>query len=57
MAIGQIGLNIRYDETLHKKLKVIAAYKCKSLNKLMNDMFNREVSDWEKEHGKIEFPE
>ena len=57
MQNGQIGLNIRYDEKIHKKLRVIAAYKGKSLNKLMNDMFNREVSDWENEHGKIEFPE
>lgn len=52
-----MNLAIRYDDLIHRKLKVIASYKGKSLNKLMNDMFNREVSDWEKEHGKIEFPE
>lgn len=53
----QIGLGIRYDENIHKKLRVIAAYKGKSLNKLMNDMFNREISDWEHEHGEIKLPE
>jgi predicted HicB family RNase H-like nuclease len=53
----QIGLGIRYDELIHKKLKIIAAYKSKSLNRLMNDMFNREISDWEREHGEIKIPE
>ena len=48
----QIGLGIRYDDTVHRKLKIIAAYKSKSLNRLMNDMFNREIADWEREHDK-----
>ena len=53
----QIGLGIRYDDTVHRKLKIIAAYKSKSLNRLMNDMFNREIADWEREHGEIKIPE
>lgn len=50
-------LAIRYDDDVHRKLKVIAAYKGKSLNTLMKDMFSREVTDWEQKHGVIEFPE
>ena len=52
-----MNLTIRYDDTVHRKLKIIAAYKKKSLSKLMNDMFNREISDWEREHGEIKIPE
>ena len=48
---------IRYDDEIHQKLKVIAAYHKKSLNALMMDMFRQKVSDWEREHGAIEFPE
>ena len=50
-------LSIRYDDDIHRKLKVIAAYCEKSLNSLIQDMFNREVSEWEKKHGVIEFPQ
>ena len=50
-------LSIRYDDDIHRKLKVIAAYREKSLNTLIADMFRREVSDWEQEHGAIKFPE
>ena len=50
-------LGIKFDDKAHYKLKIIAAYKKKSLSKLMNDMFNREISDWEREHGEIKIPE
>ena len=50
-------LTIRYDETVHRKLKIIAAYKNESLNKLLLNLFDNAISDWEREHGKIEFPE
>ena len=50
-------LSIRYDDNIHRKLKVIAAYREKSLNSLIQDMFKREVTDWEKAHGAIEFPD
>ena len=50
-------LSIRYDDEIHRKLKVIAAYREKSLNMLIADMFSREVSNWEREHGEIKFPE
>lgn len=50
-------LSIRYDDDIHRKLKVIAAYCEKSLNSLIQDIFTREVNDWEKAHGVIEFPQ
>lgn len=52
-----IPFTIRFDDILHRKLKVIAALHGDSLNKYMLKMFNREVSDWEKKHGEIEIPE
>lgn len=55
MPTAQRAKSIRYDERLHDKLKVIAAYKGKSVNKMIGDMLIREVSDWENEHGVIEF--
>ena len=55
--VYDMQLSIRYDDDIHRKLKVIAAYCEKSLNSLIQDMFNREVSEWEKKHGVIEFPQ
>ena len=51
----QIGL--RYDDTMHRKLKVIAAYEDKSLNKLIMSLFENKITNWEKAHGEIKFPE
>ena len=50
-------LGIQYDDLVHYKLKVIAAHNKKSLSKYMIDLFDNAISDWEREHGKIEFPE
>lgn len=50
-------LSIRYDDDIHRKLKVITAYKEKSLNALLQELFKREVASWECEHGAIEFPD
>ncbi len=50
-------LGIRYDDTVHRKLKVIAAYKGISLNKLIMMLFDNEITSWEQEHGAIKFPE
>ncbi len=51
-----IPFSIRFNEQLHKKLKVIAAYCECSLNTLINNIFEKTVNDWEKEHGEIKFP-
>lgn len=53
----QTGLTLRYDELLHRKLKVMAVYRDVSLNSLIAGILVQAVSNWEKEHGKIEFPE
>ena len=50
-------LAIRYDENIHRKLKVIAAYKNKSLNALMLDLFDKAIKEWEKENGEIKLPD
>lgn len=55
--VNDMQLSIRYDDDIHRKLKVIAAYCEKSLNSLIQDIFTREVNDWEKAHGVIEFPQ
>ena len=55
--VNDMQLSIRYDDDVHRKLKVIAAYREKSLNSLIMDTLAREVSDWEREHGAIKFPE
>lgn len=49
-------LAIRYDDVIHRKLKIIAAYKNMSLNSLILDIFNKQIAEWEKEHGEIKFP-
>lgn len=50
-------LAIRYDENIHRKLKIIAAYKNKSLNGLMLDLFDKTIKDWEAENGEIKLPD
>ena len=50
------SLTIRYDDIVHRKLKVIAAYKDVSLNTLMLGLFDKCVKEWESEHGPIQLP-
>ncbi len=50
-------LGIRYDDMVHRKLKVIAAYRGISLNKLIMSLFDKEIAEWEHEHGDIDIPE
>ncbi len=51
-----VPFSIRLDEMLHKKLKIIAAYRERSLNTLFNNICEKTVNEWEKEHGEIKFP-
>ncbi len=59
MQLGVIDMNltIRYDDTVHKKLRIIAAYQYMSLNALIMKTLAEKVSDWEREHGEIKIPE
>lgn len=52
-----IPYTIRFDELLHRKLKVIASLHGDSLNKYMMKMFAKEVDNYEQSHGVIEIPE
>lgn len=49
-------LSLRYDDLIHRKLKVIAAYEGISLNRLIMKMFDEKVAEWENSHGVIEIP-
>ena len=49
-------LSLRYDDLVHRKLKIIAAYNGISLNKLIMQIFDDKIADWEKTHGEIEIP-
>ena len=48
---------INYDDTVHYKLKIIAAYKKKSLSKYMIELFDNAIAAWEREHGEIKLPD
>ncbi len=50
-------LSIRYDDSIHHRLKIIAAYKGISLNKLMNQTFINTITEWETKNGIIKIPE
>ena len=52
-----IPYTIRFDDMLHRKLKVIASLHGDSLNRYMMKMFTKAILDWEKAHGEIEIPE
>ena len=54
--VKKMQLGIRYNDDVHNKLKVIAAYKRVSLNALIRKMFDREIAEWEQAHGVIEIP-
>lgn len=52
-----IPYTIRFDDMLHRKLKVIASLHGDSLNRYMMKMFAKEIAEWEQAHGVIEIPE
>lgn len=52
-----VSYAIRFDDEFYHKLKVIAAYRRKSLMRLILDELGNTASDWEREHGEIEFPD
>ena len=48
-----ISFSIRFDETTHRKLKVIAAYENKSINALILDVINAKIKTWQEQNGEI----
>ena len=55
--IDMIPYTIRFEDTTHRKLKVIASHYGASLNKYLLKIFDKEISEWEQTHGEIEIPE
>ncbi len=51
-----IPFTIRFDDTTHRKLKVIASHYGYSLNKYMLKLFDEKINEWENSHGVIEIP-
>ena len=45
------------DPELHDKLKYLAAYEGRSINREVLYLIRREIEAFDKEHGKIELPE
>jgi hypothetical protein len=54
---GMAALTIRYDDSVHRKLKVIAAYKGISLNALMMELFDSCITEWESQNGPVRLPD
>ena len=52
-----IPYTLRFEDTQHRKLKVIASYHGDSLSKYLVKMFDKEISEWEKRHGEIQIPQ
>ena len=51
------SLTIRYDDEMHRKLKIIAAYQDVSLNTLIQKSFDDVIRSWEATHGPLVLPE
>ena len=47
------SLTIRYDDEMHRKLKIIAAYQDISLNALIQKSFDEVIRSWETAHGPL----
>lgn len=51
------SLTIRYDDDVHRKLKIIAAYKDLSLNAYIAQVLRETTQCWESEHGPLVLPD
>jgi hypothetical protein len=50
-------LGLHVDPELHDKLKYLAAYEGRSINREVLYLIRREIEAFEREHGKIELPD
>lgn len=53
----KMRVGILCDDDIHGKMKIISAYKRKSLNTITVDFYKEVIAEWEKEHGEIKFPD
>jgi len=54
MPARKVALQLRLDETTHKKLKVIAEMELRSLNAQLEYFISRGLQDYEKKNGTIQ---
>lgn len=54
---GRIATQMRYDETLYEKTKVIAASELRTVNAQIEYFIKRGVEAYEAEHGPISLPD
>ena len=47
------SLTIRYDDDIHRKLKIMAATRGISLNALLQHLLTQEVNRWEAKYGTV----
>lgn len=52
-----IPYTMRFEDIQHRKLKVIAALHGDSLSAYLQKMFDKEIDEWEQEHGAIKIPQ
>lgn len=57
MANNKIATQMRYDETLYKKTKIIAENEMRTTNAQLEYFMKLGVESYEKEHGVILLPE
>jgi predicted HicB family RNase H-like nuclease len=51
-----IQFSIRVEDDTHAKLRVLAAFKNKSLNAVVIDALTSHLSQWEQTHGPLPLP-
>ena len=49
--------SIRISDTARRKLRIIASYKDTSINAIIQELLDKEISEWEQAHGEIKIPE
>lgn len=54
---GKVSTQMRYDETLYKKTKIIAENEMRTTNAQLEYFMKLGVEAYEKEHGVISLPE
>lgn len=51
-----IQFSIRLDDSIHAKLRVLAAFQNKSLNAVVAEAMKSHLDQWEQKHGPLPLP-
>ena len=54
--MGKVASQMRFDETLYEKTKVIAEAELRSVNAQVEYFMNLGIAAYEREHGPIDLP-